>query len=125
MCEYDMELLLIMMDHDNIHNSFELKSHLGIKYQGFLIILPNLPMTFIAIYDIQLHITQLAPEMSYMTILNDCHNTNDIKVYPNQLQQLMIPANIRQFLNTTQKSRYDLQQLPQSHPTFAISTKHI
>ena len=71
-----MELLLIMMDHNKIHNSFAFKSRLIIKYQEFLMILPKLPMTLIAIYDTQSHITQLALEISYMTILHHCHNNN-------------------------------------------------
>ena len=33
MYEYDMDLLLIKMDNNKIHNSFEFKSYLGIKYQ--------------------------------------------------------------------------------------------
>ena len=57
MYKYDMELLLIMMDHNKIHNSFAFKSRLVIKYQEFLMILPKLPMTFIEIYDTQSHIT--------------------------------------------------------------------
>ena len=60
MCEYDMELLLLMMDHDNINNPFEFKSNWHIKYPGFLMILTNLLLPFIAIYEIQLNLTQFA-----------------------------------------------------------------
>ena len=35
MHEWDMELLLLMMDYNKINSSFEFKSHLGIKYQEF------------------------------------------------------------------------------------------
>ena len=35
MHEWDMELLLIMMDYHKINSSFEFKSHLGIKYPEF------------------------------------------------------------------------------------------
>ena len=35
MYEYHMDLLLIMMDHNKIHNSFIFKSNSGIKYQEF------------------------------------------------------------------------------------------
>ena len=83
-----MELLLIMMDHNKINNSFKFKSNLGIKYQDFLMILQNLTTIFITIYNIQLH--------NY-TILHNCHHTHNIKVYPNQLQQLLIPAKVRSF----------------------------
>ena len=31
-----MELLLIIMDHHKIHNSFEFKLYLGIKYREFV-----------------------------------------------------------------------------------------
>ena len=98
----------IIIDHDKIHNSFEFKSHLSIKYHEFLLILQNVPMTLIAIYHIHLHITQLAQEMSYMTIPQHCYNTNNIKVYPNQLQQLTIQTNIRQFLLPPKTNNNDI-----------------
>ena len=60
-CEYNMELLLIIMDHDNINNSFKFQSHLSIRYQGILMILKDLPMNFRAIYNIQLNVKQFTP----------------------------------------------------------------
>ena len=86
MCEYDMESLLILMNYNKINNSFKFNSHLGIQYQRiFFMIWPNSQTTFRAIYDTRLHLTQLTIEMSYMTIWNNCHNNNNIKVYPNQI----------------------------------------
>ena len=97
-----MNLSLIMMDNNKIHNLFKFKSNLGIKYQDFIMILQNVPTIFIAIHDTQSHITQLTLDMSYMTIWNNCYNNNhnNIKIYHNHLQQLLIPANVRQLLPT-------------------------
>ena len=127
MCEYDMELLLVMIDNNNIHNSFKFKSNSGIKYQEFLMILQNVPMTFIAIYNIQSHITQLTLEMSYMTIWNNCHNNNNITIYLNQLQQLIIPAHIRQFLLPPKTNNNDIiyNNCPNCIQLLQYQQKHI
>ena len=113
-CEHDMELLLIMMDYDNINKSFKFKSHLGIKCQGFLIILTDLPLNFMAIYDIQLHIKHnLHLEISCMALMENCHTDKDIKAHLNQLHPPPIPVNIRQLVHDTQNQQHDLQQFHQ------------
>ena len=95
MYEYDMELLLIMMDHNKINNSFKFKSNSGIKCHEFLMILQKCTNNTYC---------NLQYSIAYYTIntgnlihdhLHHCHNNNNIKVYPNQLQQLLIPAKVR------------------------------
>ena len=56
-CDY----VLFTMDHNNIIHSSQFKSHLDIKYQGFIMIFTVLPMNFIAIDDIQLIIRRFLP----------------------------------------------------------------
>ena len=91
MYEYDMELLLIMMDHNKINNSFEFKSHLDIKYHEFLMIFCQIYQRYsFQFTNTQSQKTQLTLDMSYMTIWNNCHNNNNVTVYLNQLQQLLI-----------------------------------
>ena len=95
MYKYDMEWLLIMMDHTKIN-----------KYQAFFMILPNLPTIFLAIYDNQSHITQLTLEMSYMTIWHNYHDNNNMNVYLHQLQQLIIPANVKLIIPPNKMTRW-------------------
>ena len=97
-----MELLLIIIRLIIHLNSNQIQV-LHIKI-FFFMILPNLPMILIAIHDIQLHVTQLAMELSYMTILHNCHNNNNITIYLTQIATTDNTSKRKTPFNTTKKN---------------------